>query len=163
MQAVAFYQMKAVYQHGEDLYLQQVWNYSDQEYEKYHNFIQWVFPTDETSMVNTFAPVITEREIPYFNDLLIMSRLRRSFIQFIESIGLKFKDDQITVQDKVKFHKKVVLRTHNLSRITRVIRSLTILHMKKYAILLLNLLEHEGIDNINPVSYQYWLNAVITR
>ena len=43
--------------------LEVIFNFSDQEIESRHDYIQWVFPLDEKSHSNFVAPVLEEFEI----------------------------------------------------------------------------------------------------
>ena len=45
------------------LYIQDIWNLSDEEIENTHDFIQWLFPTDKPSRYNLAAPVLCEQDI----------------------------------------------------------------------------------------------------
>ena len=45
------------------LYIQDIWDLSDEEIENTHDFIQWLFPTDKPSRYNLAAPVLSEQDI----------------------------------------------------------------------------------------------------
>tara|TARA_X000000950_G_scaffold249342_1_gene309138 strand:+ start:535 stop:948 length:414 start_codon:yes stop_codon:yes gene_type:complete len=45
------------------LYIQDIWDFSDEEIENTHDFIQWLFPTDTPSRYNLAAPVLNEQDI----------------------------------------------------------------------------------------------------
>ena len=45
------------------LYIQDIWDLSDEEIENTHDFIQWLFPTDTPSRYNLAAPVLSEQDI----------------------------------------------------------------------------------------------------
>ena len=45
------------------LYIQDIWDLSDEEIENTHDFIQWLFPTDTPSRYNLAAPVLNEQDI----------------------------------------------------------------------------------------------------
>ena len=45
------------------LYIQDIWDLSDEEIENTHDFIQWLFPTDTASRYNLAAPVLSEQDI----------------------------------------------------------------------------------------------------
>ena len=45
------------------LYIQDIWDLSDEEIENTHHFIQWLFPTDKPSRYNLAAPVLSEQDI----------------------------------------------------------------------------------------------------
>ena len=45
------------------LYIQDIWDLSDEEIESTHDFIQWLFPTDKPSRYNLTAPVLSEQDM----------------------------------------------------------------------------------------------------
>ena len=45
------------------LYIQDIWDLSDEEIENTHDFIQWLFPTDTPSRYNLAAPVLSEQDM----------------------------------------------------------------------------------------------------
>ena len=45
------------------LYIQDIWDLSDEEIESTHDFIQWLFPTDKPSRYNLAAPVLSEKDM----------------------------------------------------------------------------------------------------
>ena len=45
------------------LYIQDIWDLSDEEIESTHDFIQWLFPTDKPSRYNLAAPVLSEQDM----------------------------------------------------------------------------------------------------
>ena len=45
------------------LYIQDIWDLSDEEIENTHDFIQWLFPTDKPSRYNLEAPVLSEQDM----------------------------------------------------------------------------------------------------
>ena len=45
------------------LYIQDIWDLSDEEIENTHDFIQWLFPTDTPSRYNLAVPVLNEQDI----------------------------------------------------------------------------------------------------
>ena len=45
------------------LYIQDIWDLSNEEIENTHDFIQWLFPTDKPSRYNLAAPVLSEQNI----------------------------------------------------------------------------------------------------
>ena len=45
------------------LYIQDIWDLSDEEIENTHDFIQWLFPTDKPSRYNLAAPVLSEQDM----------------------------------------------------------------------------------------------------
>ena len=78
-------------------------------WEHTHDFIQWIFPTDKKSWYNRKAPVLTEKcEAPYL--LLSLQRYK----QYLETVTL-------------------TPYNHNCLRISRILRSLSLLSTKDIA------------------------------
>ena len=94
--------------------LEEIFNFSDQEIESRHDYIQWVFPLDEKSRSNFAAPVLEEFEIEEIRSSEIAQQnLIKSadwFFHFLQQ-----HDHWIKSYD------------HNHLRITRVIKCLRLL------------------------------------
>ena len=96
-------------------FLSDIWNYDDYEIEKVHNFIQWIFPLDTVSKSVIDAPVLMDDEILDISQSeLALHNLIRSKIWFLNF--LKRTDNWLTPKN------------HNHKRISRMIRSLRLLH-----------------------------------
>lgn len=145
------------------LKLHNVWKFTDHEYESYHDFIQWVFPSDEPSMILSNAPVVTKRDAMEFRfNEAAQLKLRHSYRQFLRFLGICLDlQGNPYVADEKKFHQRVCRQNHNLQRITRVLRSLMILgmpnHARKFESFLVDANHRYGL---NPISMQYWSDAV---
>lgn len=144
--------------------LKDVWNFTEQQYEAEHGFIQWVFPSDEPSMVNSFAPVVDQEFQQEFKaNPQLRLRLKRSYIQFLHFIGIDITSNgALSISDKGRFYFRVQRRNHNLQRITRVIRSLYLLGLQDYA-LDLHAFLMQFKDQINQVTLDYWNMAITPR
>lgn len=140
--------------------LADVWKYTHQQYEAGHWFIQWMFPSDEMSSINPYAPVVTEEVHKEFNsNTKLKLKLKRSFIQFLDFIGISLSRGVLSIKSNASFYRTVQRRNHNLQRITRVLRSLNILGLKEYANLFYAfLLKHK--DCINSITLDYWSKAM---
>ena len=100
--------------------------WDDGELEAVHDFIQWLFPTDERSRFNPDAPVLDAEDMKVFRDSFFQERLRQAAKRF----RLFYKLD--TPASEAKEWAKPF--NHNLLRITRVIRSLALLGLPDVAI-----------------------------
>ena len=100
------------------------WSYvlawSDDDLEAIHDFIQWLFPTDERSRFNPDAPVLSAADIQAFQDPELQSRLDQSIERF-----RKFY--KLGVHATSKAPAWAMPYDHNLLRITRIVRCLSLL------------------------------------
>merc|ERR1712157_544455 len=67
--------------------------------ERVHNFIQWMFPTDEASKFNRDAPILTpELQQCFAEDPSLRQELRDNLARFCDFLGLEL---QINADDSV--------------------------------------------------------------
>ena len=99
----------------DDIFLHDIWSFDDNKIEKVHNFIQWVFPLDEVSRRVPSAPVLFDEELIEIKKSALakfnLLKSREWFIQFLE------RTDMWELRGN-----------HNHSRISRMIKSLRLLH-----------------------------------
>lgn len=137
--------------------LEQVLGWPDEDWEEQHDFIQFLFPTDEPSMFNPDAPVLDSATIARFRaDPLLRHRLRRSFDRWLSFCGiirtvdgLAFDNPNPRVWDR---------QNHNWLRITRVLRSLNLLGLPDEAQAFFALLTTIR-PKIDPITWGYWERA----
>ena len=97
--------------------LEQMMEWSDDRLERCHDYIQWMFPLDEPSMFNPYAPILTCDEIlelrQYGESILHSARM---FLQFL-------------IRGKSPHTKQfwLVPNNHNHMRISRIIKCLKII------------------------------------
>jgi hypothetical protein len=106
--------------------LEQVLGWDDEDWELQHDFIQWLFATNEPSMYNPDAPVLDAATIARFRaDPLLRHRLRRAFDRWLAFCGISHSYDSLTFDDP---NPRVWDRqNHNWLRVTRVLRSMNLL------------------------------------
>ncbi|HIP36680.1 MAG TPA: hypothetical protein EYG85_07480, partial [Crocinitomix sp.] len=103
-----------------------------------HDFIQWLFPTNEISRFNPSAPVVSNQIAEQFQTSEIAKKnLHKSFCLMLDFYGLEIEENgQIKIGDK--FNKRsqnwISLANHNYLRITRILKSLKLLGLEKQAI-----------------------------
>ncbi len=139
--------------HTFDLFL----NYSRDELEGHHNFIQWVFPTTLPSAFND-APILTEEEIKKFNDSYHLKvKLLTAFEKMLDFYDFELNEGKINALDNEPW----VLESfnHNHLRITRILHSLTLLGFRELAVEFLNSLK-EFDYKISEDTLEYWEIAV---
>lgn len=137
--------------------LEQVLGWDDEDFELQHDFLQWLFATDEPSMFNADAPVLDTATIARFRaDPLLRHRLRRSFGRWLEFCGIIRNGDGLVFDNpnpRVWNH-----QNHNWLRITRVLRSLNLLGLPGEAHAFFTLLTSIQA-RIDPTTWEYWERA----
>lgn len=150
----------------EDMWL---WDYRKLEYT--HDYIQWLFPLKQKSGFNRNAPVLNEQIIQAFNtNEQLRMRLLKSLKLMLGFYGLQCNeagsaDIEITKSDEYPERKTnwINLRNHNYLRLTRILTSLKLLGLGKYALALYKCLEQiysEESKSIGSETYSYWKKAV---
>ncbi|MFO0799446.1 MAG: opioid growth factor receptor-related protein [Gemmataceae bacterium] len=137
--------------------LEQILDWPDEDFEVQHDFVQWLFATDEPSMFNPDAPVLDAATITRFRaDPLLRHRLRLSFDRWLgfcgvgrTGDGLAFDNPNPRVWDR---------QNHNWLRITRVLRSLNLLGLPDEAQAFFALLNTVRA-RIDPTTWRYWERA----
>jgi hypothetical protein len=144
--------------------LNEIMKFTDFQWEHYHDFIQWVFPSDEVGMMS-FAPIVTQEDVEQFNDPVIQKQLLEVFKRFLTFLGLSLSNDDdgngngsIIIVDYDKFYNRVQRPNHNQLRITRALRSLRLLGLQSSSTLLFNFLDKLNRDSgiFHSVTFQYW-------
>ena len=104
----------------EGRYLRDIWSFDDTKIENIHNFIQWIFPLDRISKYVPSSPVLIDEEIleikqsSVAKENLIFSK--QWFYNFLKR----------TSQWELE-------KNHNHARISRMIKSLKLLHSEDAA------------------------------
>jgi hypothetical protein len=156
---LAFYGDEGVSASGYSL--EQILDWPDEDWEESHDFVQWLFPTDEPSLFNPDAPVLDAATIARFrNDPVLRHRLRRSFDRWLSFCGITRTDDGLAFDNP---NPRVWDRqNHNWLRITRVLRSLNLLGLPDEAQAFFALLTTIQA-RIDPTTWQYWERAARTE
>lgn len=137
--------------------------------ERTHDYIQWLFPLPERSSASPDAPILSASDIREFaGSEELRSNLLRSLMVMLQFYGMELV--QITAGPEIHrtdtFHlrSKVWLTpfNHNFLRLTRILRSLTLLSCKEYADALFRCLEEiyrENPEIIGQDTFRYWKTA----
>ena len=133
--------------------LAEILAWSDDELEAVHDYIQWLFPLPEPSMFNADAPVLTPAEIAAARaDASIQANLDASLQRMRRFYGL-------TTETAANPKPWVCPADHNHLRLTRILRSLTLLGRAAAARAL-----HAEISRYNDAfperTKQFWRNAL---
>ncbi|KAI0439145.1 hypothetical protein F4803DRAFT_64011 [Xylaria telfairii] len=160
---------------GRDSYgrtLDEILEWSDNELERQHNYIQTVFPLPEESVFSFSAPVVDEETMLVFiQSSALKTNLLRSLKRMLEFYGFDAEDKEglefrltITPKEDCKpgFSRWVKRIDHNHLRITRIIRSLRILGLegaaKDFYDALLEVHKARGIISSNSIGF--WTRAL---
>jgi Opioid growth factor receptor (OGFr) conserved region len=148
-----------------------IWDWSFDQLEHMHDYIQWMFPLNTPSAANPDAPLLSEETTRAFEwDDVLRDRLQKSLAVMLRFYGLErlvLPDGKIIVIRAVTFSERrgVWLRpnNHNHLRLTRIIRSLRLLGLKKDARALAKCLGDitrvEGRDLISEETAEHWRRA----
>jgi hypothetical protein len=161
---VAFYRGEATDTEGRRL--EEIWDWNDEELEIVHDCVQWLFPLTEPSQFNRDAPVLTDADIADFHtDSVLQGNHRKSFERMLAFFGLALAEDGRAV-DSPNFAARVpdvwAVPNHNWRRITRILRSLTLLGLATLARIFFGWLEATYGSRKFPISeetFQYWTEA----
>lgn len=140
------------------------------ELEFHHDYIQWLFPLPEPSGANASAPLLSTEDIAAFDS---DDSLRRALMQSLELMlqfyGLKTaaRGQDITVVRGGAFDERSRLwltrGNHNFLRISRMLRSLSLLGLGSHAVALLESLERIYAENpttVGSTTIGYWRRAI---
>ena len=164
---VAFYEGTATDDRGR--YLDDVLRFDDSKLEYVHDFIQWLFPLPERSGANPSAPVLDDAAIEQFHRRpQLRAALRRSLDRMLSFYGLAWSGDRIA--KNVSFPRTsgwLNPGNHNHLRLTRILRSLTVLGEAQLARTLLEALTDiydeeccAGRKRISQRSFKFWKRAI---
>ena len=150
--------------------IEDIWSWNYGKLEQVHDFIQWIFPLNESSAYNSNAPILTAEEIDFFRDNKILkNRLLKSFDLILGFYGYtrnKYKENTDIFKSsdcEVRINEWVTPHNHNFLRITRILKSLSLLGLSTYAESFLNVLEElysEKKHIIGLVTFEYWKSAI---
>jgi hypothetical protein len=140
------------------------------ELERHHDYIQWLFPLPERSQFNPQAPTLTPEDIAAFrsNDALRM-KMNTSFRIMMRFYGMDLMSMEkgLVVKEIPTFEERsenwLTLNNHNHLRLTRILRSMTLLGCEAHADALLAGLERLYVTYgavIGEETMRYWRDAV---
>jgi len=136
-----------------------------------HDYIQWVFPLNTESSADPDAPLLTEEARRAFAwDEVLKDRVQKSLAVMLRFYGLErlpLPDDKLVVIRAVTFPDRrgvwIWPNNHNHLRLTRIIRSLRLIGLKKDAQALAKCLDDicrvEGRDIISQETCDQWRQA----
>ena len=167
---VAFYRGDGVDHRGRSL--SDIHEFDFYELELNHDYIQWLFPLPEPSGANPSAPLLSKDDGARFQaDVLLRTPLLQSFDLMLSFFGLELAVDAesapMSVRKAGDFHERhqvwLHAGNHNFLRISRILRSLTLLGCSSYACAFLECLEDIAAGNPKAIGHTtlgYWRRAV---
>jgi hypothetical protein len=161
---VRFYRVESGNSEGRTL--EDIWSWDDDSLEEVHDFIQWLFPLPEASAFNPDAPLLTTDDIAAFRgDPLLRQRLRRSLDRFLTFLGLAWDGKRVIDGPNLPAREPDCWSypNHNWLRISRVLRSLSLLGLGDEArafYVWLKSAHDSGRYPISDDTFRYWTNAV---
>eukprot|EP00931_Biecheleriopsis_adriatica_P080320 TRINITY_DN5367_c0_g1_i2.p1 TRINITY_DN5367_c0_g1~~TRINITY_DN5367_c0_g1_i2.p1 ORF type:complete len:223 (-),score=40.46 TRINITY_DN5367_c0_g1_i2:63-701(-) len=140
--------------------LEEILEWDDVRMERVHNYVQWIFPTDEQSMFNGSAPLMTpEVQQICREDAAIRANFDRILERFLAFLGLQLEGEpgSLCIRRAPFFDRRVPdcwtsmggFGNHNWLRLSRVIHCLGMVGMKEQQQALLACLEQlikDGFD-----------------
>jgi len=143
---VAFYEGSAPDHRGR--FIGDVLRFDDEELEDVHDFIQWLFPLSQRSEANPLAPILDDAATNEFRARPeLRAALRRSFDRMLAFYGFAWKGERIVESPLFAKRCSIWLNpgNHNHLRLTRMLRSLSILGEKQAA--------HALFDALSDIYY----------
>ena len=146
--------------------LEDIHAWPDDDFEEVHDFIQWLFPLPEPSQFNPDAPILTNKDIAAFkSDPVLQANLMRSFERILAFLGLALSERKVIEGPsfKARVADAWASPNHNWLRISRILRSLTLLGMAAQAQALYEWLDAMYSSRRFPISadtFRYWTDAV---
>jgi len=143
-----------------------IWCYSHNELEGVHDYIQWLFPLAERSAFNPAAPLLDAETIQRFQeDEALRRNVERSLGVMLDFYGLTLVGNRIVRAKTFSERSRNWLtpQNHNFLRLTRVLKSLSLLGHGERAKQLLACLEEIGRDHqgiVGATTLAYWRAAV---
>ena len=145
-------------------------DWSDQQLELIHNYIQWLFPLTEFSAFNPSAPILDSAAIIQFrSDSVIQENLSCSFKRMLAFYGFEThrQDNMLTVLRSEQYARQSInwltQNNHNFLRITRILKSLRLLGKNEEAqafLMALKAVYAEEKNTIGRTTLHYWTRAV---
>jgi hypothetical protein len=153
--------------------LDEILRFSDDDLERVHDYIQWLFPTVQPSAVNPRAPLVTRATVEAFASRSeLRERLHLAFERMLSFYGLRrvpgpggtlrIEIDESRFGDRARVW--LLPGNHNHLRLTRIMESLAVLGSSTEARALRDCLTRDIYDGpgrnlITAETYEYWIAA----
>lgn len=120
------------------------WGMTDQELERRHDYIQWWFPLPEPSRAVPNSPVLSPEDLREFQEAPYPDRMRVSLARMM----VFFARDDLWKR----------ARDHNHLRITRILRSLTLVGLREEALDFRDWVLRQN-PKANKQTLEFWYSA----
>jgi len=146
--------------------LKDIWRFSHEDLEGVHDYIQWLFPLAERSAFNPGAPVLDDATIARFRtDEALRRNVERSLGVMLDFYGFARDGDRIVAAPSFAARSANWLTrgNHNFLRLTRILKSLTLLGLAPRARELLVRLEELYATHghvIGERTMSFWRQAI---
>jgi hypothetical protein len=164
MEIVKFYRGERGNGNGHKL--ADILTWTDGALEMDHDWVQWVFPSNERSMLNGDAPTMTEQESRAFaQDAALRDAVRDSFVRFLDFLQFRLVEESngevVSVEPKDKENTPFWLRNfnHTMLRVTRLLKCLRLTGNTRYANAFYDALRQYK-PLLSPNTWAYWHAAV---
>lgn len=173
MQTVEFYRGIRGNQNNDKI--DDILKWSNGALEMGHDEIQWMFPSNEVSMMNAHAPVMTKEESEIFqNDPELLKKTKEVFVRYLNFLELKLVQDEwlpgeaayVVIEPIGTLPRWMKRFNHNMLRVTRMMKSLRLTGNSQYANALFVCLKSIAAnpDNeqyaLSENTWNYWHGAV---
>lgn len=122
--------------------------FSNEDLEKNHDYIQWLFPLKEPSIFNPNAPLLDDETIEEFKT---NNKLRNNvIIAWLKMMSFYLETNWISNNN------------HNYLRITRILTFLSLCDLSKQMACMLSFVLNQHIKNANLISIEtvnYWIKG----
>ena len=152
---------------AEGRFFEEILAWNDDEMEEVHSFVHWLFPLPEPGgFFNQNAPLLNEKDIAEFKaDPVLRGNLRKSFNRILSFLGLAMADGKVVEGPTFSLRVPEVwaIPNHNWLRISRILRSLTLLGLKTEAMGMFERLDAIYSSRRFPITtetFDYWERAV---
>ncbi len=157
MKCVQFY--RGEIPNKKNCWLYQIIKWSNFTLEADHDYVQWIFPSNEPSQMVEGSPVLTKEESEIFqSDIALQEKVKTSFRRFLNFLDFELINEEIKPMKETPSWIAMGFN-HNMLRVTRVFKSLRLTGNEKYAKLFFEALKpYKG--KVSPDTWNYWENAV---
>jgi hypothetical protein len=163
---LAFYRRQAPDDRGRTL--DQIRALGMGDLERVHDYIQWLFPLPEPSRANPSAPTLTAEAISAFHgDDTLRREVLESLAMMLTFYGFRLAHGTTRIERAPDADARISEwfrpGNHNFLRLTRIMRSLSVLGLPEYARSLLGQLEQlygERPQIVGDLTIDHWRRAV---
>lgn len=148
--------------------LEDMWAFRHGEFECDHDYVQWLFPSNEPSNMNCDALTLTlEESLIFQKDPELREKVKISFSKMLDFLGFEMVSENgllsirpLEPTDKRPEPLKWLTHfNHNMFRVTRILKSLRLMGFGQYAMLFFHALG-DYQDKVSENTFQYWRTAV---